>query len=221
MIDASTRVDEMENIVLALKEQWVDLLQRKSEASTQEQTVELEELLMKVKRDLEDTVQTSQLLKEIYGSKKEAYARWLDQEEQLHRGRVLHGSAFSLENSMNFGNITSVMKERRVPVPQQLPKFRQNGSCEEPGEFLEAFRRVLEAHDVPNVKYAKLLPLCLDTVDNQWLDEWVKQHNGQVLWENLESAFIGHFQNPNTVMLWQEQIRSLKMDSFQVFPEVH
>ena len=55
-------------------------------------------------------------------------------------------------------------------VPSNMPKFRQNGPYKEPGEFLEAFNTVMEAHNIPEERYGSLMKLCLEQVDARWLD---------------------------------------------------
>ena len=55
---------------------------------------------------------------------------------------------------------------KRAIVPNNMPKFRQNGPYEEPTEFLEAFAKVMAAHEIPQGKYANLLMLYLDSVDS-------------------------------------------------------
>ena len=99
---------------------------------------------------------------------------------------------------------------KRAIVPNNMPKFRQNGPCEEPTEFLEAFAKVMAAHEILQGKFANLLMLCLDSVDSQWLKNidisaWS--------WSKLEKEFVAHFQHPNAVAVWQEKIRKLRMDS--------
>jgi hypothetical protein len=57
-------------------------------------------------------------------------------------------------------------QSKKVVVPQNLPKFRQNGQLKEPTEFLEAFYKVMKAHNIPLQKYLNLLLLYLDTIDS-------------------------------------------------------
>jgi hypothetical protein len=103
-------------------------------------------------------------------------------------------------------------KSKSVVVPSGLPKFRQ-GQYNEPVEFLEAFAKVMDAHEIPVEKYTKLLALCLDSVDGQWFQEWSREHDGVMTWKEISEAFIQHFQHPNAAILWQEKIRNLRMDN--------
>jgi hypothetical protein len=99
-------------------------------------------------------------------------------------------------------------RSSKIVVPSGLPKFRQGSQHGEPVEFLEAFKKVMDAHEIPEERFIKLLPLCLDNVDGQWL----KTVNQNAKWNAIYALFIGHFQHPNANILWQEQIRKLKMD---------
>ena len=100
-------------------------------------------------------------------------------------------------------------KSEKVVVPSGMPKFRQGGHLEEPTEFLDAFINVMSAHEIPMERYGKLLILCLDSVDGQWLK--IKDVEG-MSWTQLEEEFVAHFQHPNAVAVWQEKIRNLRME---------
>jgi hypothetical protein len=102
-------------------------------------------------------------------------------------------------------------KKKRVVVPSGLPKFRQGNTIIEPVEYIEQFQNLMEAHEVEMEKYSVMLNLCLDPVDGQWLRDW-KEENGNE-WKYLSKAFIAHFQHPNAMVIWQDQIHSLKMDN--------
>ena len=78
-------------------------------------------------------------------------------------------------------------------------------------EYIEQFQKIMEAHEVEEEKYSVMLNLCLDSVDGQWLRDW-KEQNGNN-WTHLSRAFIAHFQHPNAMVIWQDQIHSLKMDN--------
>jgi hypothetical protein len=55
-------------------------------------------------------------------------------------------------------------------IPSGLPKFRGKTGIEDPEEFVDQFQQICRAHDVVEKRYCKLLPLCLDSIDNRWLD---------------------------------------------------
>ena len=97
-------------------------------------------------------------------------------------------------------------------VPSNLPKFRHDNKFEEPVEFLESFNKVMKAHNINEDRYLQLMPLCLDSVDGQWLAT-----NSEVLkaldWSDFMNAFIEHFQHPNAAVIWQDKIRQLHVDS--------
>ena len=176
----------------------------------------LETQISDIKELISDTEDLCKELSKVYETRKMAFERVLEQERL---NRISKESEFRREQQIMSGRTTTdglsgrmTQKEsRRVQVPQNLPKFRQKGPYDEPMEFLEAFRRVMEAHEVPLSRYVKLLPLCLDAVDCQWLEEWIEQQEFDISWQEVEHAFIAHFQNPNAILVWQEQIRSLKM----------
>ena len=94
-------------------------------------------------------------------------------------------------------------------VPSNMPKFRQNSPYKEPGEFLEAFNTVMEAHNIPEERYASLMKLCLEQVDARWLDMVPAQTKGN--WRSLQRLFIQHFQHPQAHNMHMDQIRKLKM----------
>ena len=64
-------------------------------------------------------------------------------------------------------------------VPTGLPKFRgEEKGMKDPAKFLEAFKRRCVAHGIAKHCYAKILPLCMDSIDGKWLDKWQPQENG-------------------------------------------
>ena len=95
-----------------------------------------------------------------------------------------------------------------------MPKFRQNGPYKEPGEFLEAFNTVMEAHNIPEERYASLMKLCLEQVDARWLDMVPAPTKGN--WRSLQRLFIQHFQHPQAHNMHMDQIRKLKMGDLGV-----
>ena len=97
-------------------------------------------------------------------------------------------------------------KDARIVVPANLPKFRQGGQHEDPIEFLDSFINLMEAHEINMERYSKLLSLCLDSVDNQWLDT-VKSEK----WQAVRANFIAHFSHSNQNILYRDQICKLKM----------
>ena len=101
----------------------------------------------------------------------------------------------------------------RLVVPTNLPRFRQGRQAEDPSEFLENFQKVITAHGITGTGYVRLMPLCLDSVDSDWMHIWTEQNKPAPAWWKFERDFLQHFQHPNTHMLWQEQIRKLRMTS--------
>jgi hypothetical protein len=83
-------------------------------------------------------------------------------------------------------------KKKRVTVPSGLPKFRQGNTTLEPVEFIEYFVKLMEAHEIEEEKYPTLLALCLDSVDGQWLSDWMST-NVKSNWNALAKEFIQHF----------------------------
>ena len=100
-------------------------------------------------------------------------------------------------------------------VPRKLPKFRGHlGSfgIVDAKEFLEVFVRCCRANGVSLGHYPALLATCLDNVDAKWLESWLDSNlDSSTTWNDIEKAFIGHFQDPNAAALWMFQLKSLKM----------
>jgi hypothetical protein len=108
------------------------------------------------------------------------------------------------------GEEVKPQRTSRIVVPSNMPKFRQNGPYNEPTEFLDAFTDVMRAHEIPVERYSKLLVLCLDSVDSQWIKNVVQS---EWTWDRVNREFTSHFQHPNAIAIWQEKIRNLKMDN--------
>ena len=71
----------------------------------------------------------------------------------------------------------------------------------------------MTAHTIASHHYLQLLPLCLDSVDGQWLSNYILGA-GEETWEDFKNAFIAHFQHPNAKSIWQEKkIRNLRVAS--------
>jgi len=115
----------------------------------------LEDFIVELKSNIAGVDQSVKLLKELYQSKKDSYSRWQERSQMNRRSSNL-GLSSNNNNSTMWGSSA------------KLPKFRQEGEYNEPGDFLEAYRRVMEAHDISLNRYARILPLCLDTVDCLW-----------------------------------------------------
>ena len=121
--------------------------------------------------------------------------------------------AYDRRQTMLFGRGTSTgtLQKHRAVVPSNLPKFRQGMNSVEPIEFMENLVKIFEAHEIEEDRYDVLLALCLDPVDQQWLTNW-KNDNSRGTWNELKDGFIAHFQHPNAMVLWQDEILSLKME---------
>lgn len=89
-------------------------------------------------------------------------------------------------------------------VPTNLPKFRGDG-LKDPEEFLDAFRRTMEAHGIQEDRYLKILKLCLDSIDNDWLES-VKG-----TWRDVKDAFVKHFKDPNKEVAALKELEQLKV----------
>ncbi len=218
MLAAQQELRQVEEVVESMRNELVELLRRKlylkrpTEEERRDTSVQsgVEELNSQISDVRELISDTEDMLKELvkgYEAKKAVFGRVLEQ-EKLSRAIRSQEHGFELQNVHNGpltdGELASrvTQKEsRKVQVPQNLPKFRQKGQFDEPIEFLEAFRRMMEAHEVPLGRYMKVLPLCLDAVDCKWFEEWTGQQEENVTWQELERAFIAHFQNPNAKLV--------------------
>ena len=99
-------------------------------------------------------------------------------------------------------------------VPTNLPTFRNSKGMEDPLEFIEKFERVCQANGIQLRRYIKLVALCLDTTDVQWIDQWVRRNgDDEDVWNDFKENFISHFQHPNAMVVWQSKIRALRMDN--------
>jgi len=58
-----------------------------------------------------------------------------------------------------------------LEVPTNLPTFRSSKGMEDPLEFIEKFERVCQVNGIQLRRYIKLVALCLDTTDVQWIDQ--------------------------------------------------
>ena len=135
-----------------------------------------------------------------------------DQLRQLRRLLELKELRLRLDEPRNvrmggeMGLNVEVMKAKssKLVVPANLPKFKQGG-YEDPEEFLEAFEQVMEAHEIKEERYVKILKLCLDSIDNQWLED----NEGE--WGDVKEGFIGHFKSPHAEIMWLKQIEQLQV----------
>ena len=93
------------------------------------------------------------------------------------------------------------VNNKQDKVPQNLSKFSQRGIYKESIEFLEAFDRIMDAHNISEDRFLSLLPLCLDSVDAQWLSAYKRNIDYGEIWESFGHAFISHFQHPNAAVL--------------------
>lgn len=102
-------------------------------------------------------------------------------------------------------------------LPSNLPHFRGKSGIEDPQEFLEVFNRTCRASGIKVTRYPTIMALCLDNIDARWMESWLdKNLTTRTSWTEVESAFISHFQNPNASAIWLAQMRSLKMENFNV-----
>ena len=96
-------------------------------------------------------------------------------------------------------------------VPNNLPVFRSGKGIEDPLEFIEQFERVCLANAIDEPRFIVLVSLCLDSTDVQWMNKHIRDQ--EIPWNEFRKAFISHFQHPDATVVWQNQIRSLKMDN--------
>ena len=85
-----------------------------------------------------------------------------------------------LDSTYNGNSSLKEEAKSRNVIPSHLPKFRQNGYTE-PHEFMEAFQNIMIAYGVTEDRYLKILPLYLDTIDNQWLKNMINEQNDELL----------------------------------------
>ena len=142
--------------------------------------------------------------------------------ELIRRARIAKKNLeemLTLENDGVIQQSKTISPQRPTPtksgkVPNNMPKFRQNGPYKEPSEFLEAFNTVMEAHNIPEECYGFLIKLCLEQVDARWLD--MMPALTKTNWRSLQHAFIQHFQHPQAHNMYMDQIRKLRMEDLGV-----
>jgi len=177
MVATQQEVMQVEGVLESMRRELVELmkqrllLKRSSEENKEnsgsvKDCETLETQISDIKELISDKEDLCKELSKVYETRKMAFERVLEQERL---NRIIKESEFSREQQIMSGRTTTdglsgrmTQKEpRRVQVPQNLPKFRQKGPYDEPMEFLEAFRRVMKAHEVPLSRYVKLLPYVL------------------------------------------------------------
>ena len=67
------------------------------------------------------------------------------------------------------------------------------------------------ANAIDEPRFIVLVSLCLDSTDVQWMNKHIRDQ--EIPWNEFRKAFISHFQHPDATVVWQNQIRSLKMDN--------
>ena len=186
------------------------------------------ELEMKV-RDIEERIEI--LLEELAQATEEDLSQELVtrielklavNEKKLGVWRKLHEFRLSRRNGVRTDEFLDEIEARNASklssnswrVPTNLPVFRSSKGMEDPLEFVEKFERVCEANGIQLGRYIKLISLCLDVTDVQWVNQWVKANgvNGEA-WSDFKEMFISHFQYPNSMVVWQAKIMALKMDN--------
>ena len=100
------------------------------------------------------------------------------------------------ENNMTLNESFMTQSKSKIVVPSNLPKFRQDNKFDESIEFLETFNKIMKAHNIKEDRFLQLLPLCLDSVDGQWLTTNLNKLRSMT-WNNFMDAFIEHFQKIN------------------------
>ena len=85
-----------------------------------------------------------------------------------------------IQDKSSLNNVTEEETIIRGKIPSNLPRFRGKGTnaIEDPQEFLDQFVRVCRAHDEPEEYFVYILPMCLDNIDNKWLDREVQSYGG-------------------------------------------
>ena len=137
---------------------------------------------------------------------------------ELHQGllkRMLDAAKLNIniaENNLTLNESFMTQAKSKIVVPSNLPKFRHDNKFDEPIEFLETFNKIMKAHNIGEDRFLQLLPLCLDSVDGQWLTTNLSKLK-LMTWNGFMDAFISHFQNPNAAIIWQDKIRQLHVDS--------
>ena len=145
---------------------------------------------------------------------------------QLVSGGMSGVVAEETENQLGTSVVRQVDSFTAIRIPSGLPTFRgrSNMGIVDPQEFMEQFVIVCQAHNIDVARYTKILALCLDSVDRRWLENYVatttmttttteESMDSSVNWTALERAFLAHFQHPNAMIFWQEEIMRLRMGS--------
>ncbi|MGH2638704.1 MAG: hypothetical protein ACRDF4_05400 [Rhabdochlamydiaceae bacterium] len=89
------------------------------------------------------------------------------------------------------------MPDDKWRVPNNLPVFRSAKDTEDPLEFIEKFERVCQANGINLDRYIKLISLCLDATDVQWISQWTRSHGDEgTVWNDFREAFIPTFNTP-------------------------
>ena len=68
------------------------------------------------------------------------------------------------------------------------------------------------SHALKEKFWGRVLLQTLDSTDAKWLDDY-RQENDWEEWDDLELAFIRHFQQPNIHALRRQQLKSLSVKS--------
>ena len=137
----------------------------------------------------------------------------------MHNVRITRGS--NAASSSAGKTKTTMVKREKYKVPGGLPRFRtwNDNGIEDAQEFLDRFKRVCTSHDLDEKFWGRVLYQTLDSTDAKWLDEWRTTFNWEE-WDELESAFIRHFQQPNIHALRRQQLRTLSVKSVAVYRDM-
>ena len=194
--------NNMPRLISALNEsenQLLSLLDEKEELATN--TPNSIAALEKINAEIDSVRNIVNIRKESLELRQNLLKRMLTESVRLNN---------TFNNDMNESFM--IQPKNKIIVPSNLPKFRHENKFEEPIEFLESFNKVMKAHNISEDRYLQLLPLCLDSVDGQWLAT-----NSEVLkaldWSDFMNSFIEHFQHPNAAVSWQDKIRQLHVDN--------
>lgn len=113
-------------------------------------------------------------------------------------------------------------KEKPLSVPHGLPLFRNAGAngIPNPYAFLRRFERICEAHSYPVGRMKKLLYICLDETDSDWLDSLLSAQP-QLEWKDVYDEFLKHFRDPKESYKLRHLLRETVMgnDSVQRYAD--
>src|SRR3569832_379749 len=154
------RIIKVEKDINDLEDQILNFMEKQQELEEIESTSETEERLAHIGKQIkkmENSLETKKKMLDILQQKERRMSRDFGKRES------------NIRNSSFRESETFSIKREKVTVPANIPKFRQNRHYEEPVEFLEAFEKVLVAHEIPEERYIRLLPLSLNSVDGQWI----------------------------------------------------